>query len=79
MAVAKEKVFSVDFMYYTDLLETTVCTEPEEKNGVKNYADCEYLEVRDLLVRETELYKYKKYGGGFRNLHFVGYLMDGVK
>ena len=79
MAVVKEKVFSVDFMYYTDILETTVRTEPEEKNGVKNYADCEYLEVKDLLVRESDLDKYKKYGGGFRNIHFVGYLMGGVK
>ena len=72
----REKVYSVEFMNYTNCLRDTVSTEPEkDENGVINFMGIEYLDVKDgFLVRESELDKYRVFGGGYNSIHFVGYM-----
>ena len=59
-----EKVYIVDFIYYTNCMRDTVYNE---ETG-------EHLDVGRLgfLVRESELEKYRKYGKGYESIKLVG-------
>ena len=72
----REKVYSVEFMGYTNFSKTTVYTSPENLgNGIYSFIDSEYLDVAGgFLVRESELDRYKVYGDGYRHIEFVGYM-----
>lgn len=71
MKVKLEKVYSIDFMEFTDLLCSSVSTH-SSKDGLHE----EYLDVRKspVLILESDLAKFQKYGEGFRNVKFVGYI-----
>jgi hypothetical protein len=64
--MSKVKIYSVLFREYTNGLRDTVHSEEFNK----------YLETRDLLIREHEFDYYKKFGGGFEALTFVGFMTD---
>ena len=66
-----EKVYKVTFMQYTNALKDTVSDWDGEYDTL---GDSNYLEVgkEPFLLRECELQKYQKYGGGFRSIEFVG-------
>ena len=66
-----EKVYEVEFMNYTN------CTRDTVSNGEDDTSKWEYIHVgkEPFLVRESELDKYSKYGGGFRTIKFVGYMI----
>ena len=66
----KEKVYSVEFMTYTNCMRDTV------SDGNKNIGETEYLDLgkENFLIRESELDYYKNFGNGFRELTFVGYI-----
>ena len=63
-----EKVYEVEFMSYTNALGDTVWDKESD----------EYIEIPDnertLIVRESELEKYKRFGDGYRSTKFVGYM-----
>ena len=63
---AEEKVYAVEFMTYTNCMRDAVYCEENST----------YLSIdrtnAPLLVKESDLPKYQKYGGGFKNLHYVG-------
>lgn len=63
-----EKIYKVEFIEYTNALRDTVC------NQEKEVGDRKYLRVgkEPFLVRESELDKYRAWGGGFRYIEFVG-------
>lgn len=63
-----EKVYEVEFMEYTNSMRDTVC------NKHKEIGDMKYITVgkEPFLVRESELEKYRAWGGGFRYIEFVG-------
>lgn len=63
-----EKVYSVEFMNYTNCMKDTV------SNGVEEIKDIKYLKIgkEPFLVAESDLDKYREYGGGFRSITFVG-------
>lgn len=63
-----EKVYAVEFMEYTNYSRDTV------SNGEREIKNMEHINVgkEPFLVRESELEKYRKFGGGFRNVKFVG-------
>ena len=67
-----EKVYSVEFMEYTNAMKDTV----SDWDGSFSTRDKEhdYLETgrEPFLVRESEFEKYSKYGRGFRHAAFVG-------
>ena len=66
------KIYSVTFLRYTNALNDTV----SDWDGVSsNHIADKYLKVdRPFLIREQDIPYYQKFGGGFADLHFVGYL-----
>lgn len=68
----KVKVYSITFNAYTNCLHDTV------SNGTYDIKDAEYMYVgRDpLLIREDEIEKYRTWGGGIKDLHYVGNLIE---
>lgn len=63
-----EKVYEVEFMQYTNCMNDTV------SDGEKELGKSQYLSVgrEPFLIKESDLLKYQKYGGGFRIVKFVG-------
>ena len=63
-----EKVYEVEFMKYTNCMNDTV----SDNNG--ELGKGRYLDIgrEPFLVKESDLLKYEKFGGGFRNIRFVG-------
>lgn len=68
-----EKVYKVTFMNYTSALKDTVS---DWDGNPSNLSNATYLKVTSspFLLRESELSKYKCYGGGLRDILFVGNL-----
>lgn len=71
MKVKLEKVYKVTFMQYTSVMKDTVSDWDGKGHSL---ADCEYLDVgkESFLLRESQLEYYRKFGGGYRNIEFVG-------
>lgn len=68
-----EKIYSVEFMTYTDCLKDTVSDWDGKSSSIK---DIKYLNVgHNFLLRESQLELYRKFGGGYRNIKFVGELL----
>lgn len=69
-----EKVYAVEFMSYTNCLRDTV----SDWNGISSFTGKEkYLTVKgpnEFLVKESDLEKYRKYGQGYKNIRFVGWM-----
>lgn len=63
-----EKVYSVEFMEHTNFAKDTV------SNKAKEIGHYRYLNIgkEPFLVAESELDKYREYGGGYRSITFVG-------
>lgn len=63
---AEEKVYAVEFMTYTNCMRDAVHCEENST----------YLSIdkpnSPLLVLESKLDKYRKYGGGFKSITYVG-------
>lgn len=71
MKVKLEKVYKVTFMQYTNVMKDTISDWDGKGHSL---ADCEYLDVgkEAFLLRESQLDCYRKFGGGYRNIEFVG-------
>lgn len=69
-----EKLYEIEFMRYTNCMRDTIC------NDAKDMKDTEYIHVghEPFIVRESEIEKYKKWGGGFRVVRFVGNMINDV-
>lgn len=65
-----EKVYSVTFMEYTNVLQNTVSDKNPDRSKVR------YLDVSgySFLVCESKLDTYRKYGNGYKDVKFVGYM-----
>lgn len=63
-----EKVYVVEFMHYSNAMKDYVSNNADTEKDVK------YLNVgrEPFLVKESDLEKYRGYGGGFRSITFVG-------
>ena len=60
-----KKVYSVDFIQYTNCLNTAVTDDNHEN----------YITVDNpFLIFEDEIEYYMKFGGGIKNMIFVGYM-----
>lgn len=72
MKTELEKVYKVTFMRYTNVMEDTV----SDWNGKLSDSITaeEYLDIgkEPFLLRESQLEYYRKFGGGYRNIEFVG-------
>jgi len=67
------KVYRVTFMTYTNALKTTV------SNGefmIDKYKSIE-LGHEPFLITEDQIEYYNQFGGGIRNMEFVGYMEKG--
>lgn len=67
------KIYAVTFVRYTNAMKDTV----SDWDGVSTtHFHDRYLKVEPgpFLVREEDLPYYQKFGGGFQDLHLVGYL-----
>lgn len=55
-------------MQYSDYMNRSVC------NGTKEIKDSKYIDVgkEPFLIKESDLDRYREYGGGFRSLKFIG-------
>lgn len=62
-----EKVYEVEFMRYTNCMKDTVSDGGEIGNT-------KFINVgkEPFLIKESEFDHYKKFGGGFRIIRFVG-------
>lgn len=71
MKIKLEKVYKVTYMLYTNVMRDTVSDWDGKGHSL---ADCEYLDVgkEPFLLRESQLEQYRKFGGGYRNIEFVG-------
>lgn len=67
-----EKVYSVKFMRYTNACNDTVSDQANDFTS--DIGRTQYLHIgrEPFLVKESELDKYSKFGGGFRSITFVG-------
>ena len=66
-----EKIYDVEFMHYTSYSHDAVSSNPGEVKKDTKYLD---TSASPFLVRESDLHIFQKYGGGFRNLRYVGTL-----
>ena len=66
-----EKVYKVEFMQYTNCLKDTV-SDGNEDIGERKYLK---IGINPIIIRESDLPKYMKYGNGFRSVEFIGNLM----
>lgn len=74
MIIKKEKVYSVEFMEYTNCMKDTV-SDIDRNELCTDWSKANYLEVgNSFLVKESDIQKYQKYGGGYRSLTFVGWI-----
>ena len=62
-----EKVYKVEFMEYTNCMKDVVSNN--KGIGISRFVN---VGKEPFLVAESELDKYREYGGGFRSLTFVG-------
>ena len=63
-----EKIYQVEFIRYTNCSCDTVCNEATEIKDMQHI----HFGKEPLLIKESDIDKYKIYGGGFRSLKFVG-------
>ena len=62
-----EKVYLVEFIEYTNFSLDTV------SDNSADWTKSEYLNCgTQFLVRESDLYKYQKFGKGYRSIKYVG-------
>ena len=66
-----EKVYVVEFMKYTNCMNDTVSDWDGVSDTLKT---SKYLDIgkEPFLVRESDLPKYQKFGGGYRTVNFIG-------
>lgn len=63
-----KKVYSISFISYTNCLKNTVS---------HNTRDMTYLHIPDpCLIFEDDIEKYMEYGGGIKDMIFVGYILE---
>ena len=67
----EEKIYAVEFNSYTNALNNVV------SNGDEDIGRRKYIHIPDggLLVKESELDEYRKYGNGFASTKFVGTIL----
>ena len=69
------KVYSVTFMQYIDCLKDTISNN--NKKDTKYITVIEHgFEHAPFLIKEYDIDKYKDFGGGIKELIFVGYMED---
>jgi hypothetical protein len=61
-----EKLYSVSFIEYTNYSKDTVWSEELDKHE----------HASDLVIKESDLDYWRKFGKGIESLKFVGYLGD---
>ena len=68
--MSTEKIYSVEFMNYTNYMRDTVSDYSEHNDLSKT----KYISVgkEPFLVKESNLDKFKHFGGGYRSITFVG-------
>lgn len=66
-----EKVYKVKFMQYTNCFMDTV-SDCNEDIGKRK---CLKVGADPVIIRESDLPKYMKYGNGFRSIEFIGNLL----
>ena len=64
-----EKVYSVEFMDYTDSLKDHVCDYSTIQH---QYPDMLKVTRDPFLIKESDLMKFNKFGNGYRNIKLVG-------
>ena len=63
----EEKIYSVEFLEYTNYMKDAVCST----HGLH------YIDTKEpVLVKESDLNKFKEYGQGFRTITYVGILRE---
>ena len=67
----EEKIYAVEFNSYTNALNNVV------SDGNKEIGKTKYIHIPEggLLVKESELDEYRKYGNGFASTKFVGTIL----
>lgn len=75
-----EKIYAVEFMEYTDVLNTTVSNATKDGEVFSDLGSIEYINIGHdpFLVPERRLDIYRKYGKGFRSIRFVGNMEIGM-
>lgn len=66
-----EKVYKVKFMQYTNYFMDTI------SDGNEDISERKYLKVGNdpVIIKESDLSKYMKYGNGFRSVEFIGNML----
>ena len=66
-----EKVYKVKFMQYTNCFMDTI-SDANEDIGERKYLK---VGADPVIIRESDLPKYMKYGNGFRSIEFIGNIL----
>lgn len=66
-----EKVYKVKFMQYTNYFMDTI-SDGNEDIGKRKYL---LIGTDSVIIKESDLSKYMKYGNGFRSVEFIGNLI----
>lgn len=68
------KLYKIEFMQYTNAMKDTV------SNGAEDIADVKYIDVyKDgFIVKESQIDFIKGYGGGIKNLEFIGCMEEQI-
>lgn len=66
-----EKVYKVKFMQYTNCFMDTV-SDGNEDIDTRKYL---LIGTDSVIIKESDLSKYMKYGNGFRSVEFIGNLI----
>ena len=74
-----ELLYDVEFNRYTNCMEDTVSNWDGVGDALN--LDIEYISVpKPFIIKESDIDYYRKFGGGFKYLKFVGYLPpDSIK
>ena len=65
---AEEKVYAVEFMQYTNCMHD--CVDDEKTSDMLSLPS-----HSTFLVRESELDKYRRFGGGYKSTNYVGVMV----
>lgn len=71
MVNKKIKLYSIEFLEYSDVLKKSVS---DMDGNSLHLGDIHYIDADRLIVKESDLPYYQRFGGGFKSIHFVGYL-----
>ena len=65
------KLYRIEFMQYDNYCYDAVSTSEK-----KDYDTISLSEPKYLIIKESDIEYYKRFGGGIKSMDFIGYMED---